>query len=142
MLTKDIIKNPNLSNEEKWLKLQEKIYRYSNDKTYRYLNNSLEIAKIYCSNAKLNKVETEEVIDIINSIKNLKTLCRNCSLEQIIAIIVLRTKRIRRVKERVDITKYKLWYDNSINWKKYSLITDRIGDYYQRRMLIGNKKGY
>jgi len=135
MLTSNIIKNPYLTDEEKFKELERKEYYYNHDKSYRYLQLKLDIAENYCNECKLNQSEKEEVKNIIKSIKNLKTLCHNCNLEQIISIIVLRTKRIRRPKSRINITKYRLWRINKINWRRYSLITERIGDYYMKKYI-------
>jgi len=142
MSTNEILTNNNLSDSEKWELLNEKAYTYNNNKSYRYNNQNKELACYYCRISNLTQVETAEVVEIIENIQPLKDLCKNCKIEEILTVIVLRTKRLRRPKQTVHIDKYKIWKDNCLNWKKYSTISDRIGAYFQSKILIGYKKGY
>lgn len=117
-------------------KLNQKMVKMVEPTINITLKDKLMDADIIGNEVKLNEFELNEVKDIINKVKDFKQLCANCSNELIIAVICFRTKR--RYNKRCHIERYAAWEKYGINWRIYSLISDRIGYYYQKRTFINN----
>lgn len=135
MLAKTILES---NKPEKWKfeKLNEKMIKYTEPTINVSIKNKLIDAELIGNQIKLNSFEVNEVKDIISKIKDLKKLCANCNSDLIIAVICFRTKR--RYNKRCHIERYSAWEKYNLNWRIYSLISDRIGYHYQKRTYINN----
>lgn len=133
MLAETILHSNN-SDKWKYEKLNEKLIRYAEPTINVNLKDKLVDAEVIAKEIKLNSFEINEVKDIISKIKDLKKLCANCNSDLILAVICFRTKR--RYNKRCHIERYADWKKYNINWRIYSLISDRIGYHYQKRTYI------
>jgi hypothetical protein len=125
-----MIKNKkNSQNYKRIMKLESK-YNKKNSQRFDDKKRTLNHIANMC---KLNDFEKKEALDIITRIKNLKILCKNCSVEQIVTIICLRTKK---KYNSVRIEEYMVWNRYKLNWKKYTTVSDRIGDFFYKKMPI------
>jgi hypothetical protein len=121
------------SNRWKEKKLREKEVYLIDSTLDVSLKDKLWCADFIGGELSLKKAELAEVREIILRNKDFKKLCGNCSEEQIVAILCLRTKRRHNKKSKID--RYGLWNRYSLTWKIYSLVSDRVGYSYQKKIL-------